>query len=137
MSRFAVAILMLLTTSLSHGMCFNEAAAYYNVSPQVLYAIAKHESRLNPYAVSRNSNGSYDIGIMQINSVWLPELNKLGIRYENLFDPCMNVFVGAWIYAKKVRKYGNTWNAIGAYHSETAEKKENYSWKIFREIYGG
>lgn len=137
MSKFVTAILMFLATSFSHGMCFNEAASYYNVNPQVLYAIAKHESRLNRNAVNRNSDGSYDIGVMQINTVWLPELNKIGIRYEHLFDPCTNVYVGAWIYAKKVRKYGNTWNAVGAYHSETAKKKEKYSWIIFRQIYGG
>lgn len=137
MIRLIVVTAMFLATSMAYGMCFNEAAAYYQVNPQVLYAIAKHESRLNPYAVNINKDGSYDIGVMQINSVWLPELNKIGIRYEHLFNPCTNVYVGAWIYSKKVRKYGNTWNAVGAYHSETAKKKENYSWLIFRQIYGG
>lgn len=136
MFRFAVPVVFLLFTPYAHSMCFNEAAAYFQVSPQVLHAIAKHESGLNPNAMNRNTNGTYDIGVMQINSLWLPELSKIGIQYENLRDPCMNVFVGAWIYSKKVQKYGNSWNAIGAYHSETAQKRESYSWKIYREIYG-
>jgi len=48
--------------------CFDEAACRYNISADILYAIAKVESNFNPGAVNWNKNGSYDYGIMQINS---------------------------------------------------------------------
>jgi hypothetical protein len=32
----------------------------------------------------------------------------------------------AWHLKKKMIKYGNTWAAIGAYHSETPRQREAY-----------
>jgi soluble lytic murein transglycosylase-like protein len=54
--------------------CWDEAAARYGLSSHLLYAIARTESGLNPAAVGRNRDGSRDIGLMQINSSWLPTL---------------------------------------------------------------
>ena len=51
--------------------CWDEAGQRYGVSPQLIYAIARVESGLNPQAVNlthRQRTRSYDIGLMQINS---------------------------------------------------------------------
>jgi hypothetical protein len=40
----------------------------------------------------------------------------------------------AWLYAKKVRKHGNTWTAVGAYHSETPHLRDAYAKRIKRWI---
>ena len=47
----------------------------------------------------------------------------------------MSYFVGAWLYAKKVRRHGNTWAAVGAYHSETPHLRDAYARKIHDLVY--
>lgn len=110
------------------------AAARYGVSPHVLYAIAAQESGLNPRAVHQNEDGSQDIGLTQINSKWLPHLNKLGVTQENLSNPCINMHVGAYILSLQMIKHGNTWDAVGAYHSRTPALRDQYARTIHRRV---
>lgn len=59
--------------------CFEQAANRYGLNKRMLVAIARTESALTPHVIGpRNQNGSYDIGMMQINSSWLPTLAKYG-----------------------------------------------------------
>lgn len=97
--------------------CWDAAGAYHGIDPWLLYAIARVESTHNPRAVNKsNSNGTWDIGLMQINSVWLPELKKHGISEDQLFNACASTYIGAWIMAKNFRKHGYTWQAIAVYN---------------------
>lgn len=97
--------------------CWDAAGAYHGIDPWLLYAIAKVESSHNPKAVNgSNSNGTRDMGLMQINSVWLPELRKYGITEAQLFNGCASTYIGAWIMAKNIRKHGYTWQAIAVYN---------------------
>ena len=114
----------------SFPFCFSEAAKEYNLAPELLYAIGQHESGLNPAAVNWNSNGTYDFGPMQINSSWAPTLAKAGIPWGSLADPCTNVKVGAWILAQCFQKYGQTWQAVGCYNSQTPAKRAKYARSI-------
>jgi soluble lytic murein transglycosylase-like protein len=115
--------------------CWEEAAAHYGVNPYLLYAIAKTESGLNPNAINRsNRNGTYDIGLMQINSSWLPTLKKHGIDEKQLYDPCTSIQVGAWILAQNMRRMGTTWEAVGAYNARDAALRIKYAWKVYRNI---
>lgn len=82
---------------------------------------------MKTWEVRKNSNGTYDIGLMQINSVHLAELAKHGIGPAHLQDGCVSAFVGAWMYRRKMDKHGNTWTAVGAYHSETPEHRDRYA----------
>lgn len=56
--------------------CFEEAAAYHHVDPWLLMSIAYVESGFDSHATNVNKNGSYDTGLMQINSIWLSTLRK-------------------------------------------------------------
>lgn len=114
--------------------CWMEAARRYHVNAQLLYAIARHESGMNPQARGSNANGSYDIGLMQINSSHLPLLGQYGIQEQHLYDPCVSIHVGAWILAGNIRRMGNNWIAIGAYNAASHEKRVHYAWKIFRQL---
>ena len=114
--------------------CWDNASQRYGVNMHLLYAIAKTESGLNPRAINRNTDGSYDIGLMQINSRWLPVLRKYDISEEQLFDACTSINVGAWILAQNMRRLGNTWNAVGAYNAQSSDKRLRYAMKVYRNI---
>lgn len=117
------------------GACTWEAvASRYGVNAQVLYAIAHQESRHNPGAIHENADGSRDFGLMQINSRWLPYLNRFGITSAHLLDPCINLNVGAHLLAISMVRYGNTWQAIGAYHSATPSRRDHYAQSIHRHL---
>lgn len=120
--------------SLPAQACWEEAAQYYRVNPYLLYAIAKTESSLNPSAINRNKNGSYDIGLMQINSSWLPTLRKYGVEEKDLYDPCTSIQVGAWILSQNMRRMGVTWEAVGAYAAVSPEKRIQYAKKVQRNL---
>jgi soluble lytic murein transglycosylase-like protein len=107
--------------------CFDEAAKYQKVNPLILRAIAWQESHNRPDAMHKNANGSTDYGLMQINSIHLPMLAQYGISSGTLMEPCKNVYIAAWHLRQKMNKYGNTWQAIGAYHSETPLERDKYS----------
>lgn len=131
--RYGIALLVLVVAPPAMA-CWNEAAQRYGVNPQLLYAIAKTESGLNPRALHRNPDGSYDIGLMQINSRWIPTLHRYGISEAQLFEPCTSIHVGAWILAQNMRRLGNTWNAVGAYNAKTPAQRLQYAIKVYRNI---
>lgn len=111
----------------ARAFCFQEAGLRYGVSPWLLWAIAKAESDLDPAARNKNRNGTIDIGLMQVNSLWaLP----LGETWEHLGDPCTNVMAGAWILNKCFQEFGNTWTGVGCYHSRTPERSRRYAARI-------
>jgi len=122
-----------------HAFCFAEAASRfseYGVDKSLLEAIARVESGLNASAINKNANGTEDIGVMQINTSWLPSLKRFGIRRRDLLDPCVNVHVGAWVLAQNLYKFGPTWRAIGAYNARSEEKMNLYVSKVWRQLNG-
>lgn len=115
-----------------YDQCFTEAAQKYSLDPVLLKAIAKTESGFNPRAISQpNNNGSVDIGMMQINSSWLPKLSRFGISEAHLLQPCTNIHVGAWVLANNIKQMGPTWKAVGAYNSPTRVHQERYAQKVW------
>ncbi|MEC4720488.1 lytic transglycosylase domain-containing protein [Noviherbaspirillum sp. CPCC 100848] len=116
--------------------CFDEAANRYNVDRELLRAIAKTESNFRADAINVNKDGSEDIGIMQINSSWLPKLRRYGITRQALLDGCTNVHVGAWVLAGNFRQYGRVWKAVGAYNARSQDKQEVYVAKVWKNLKG-
>ena len=115
--------------------CFDQAAQRYRIHASILRSISQVESSGNPLAINRNTNGSWDIGHMQINSIWLPVLARYGISQQDLFDPCMNTQVGAWILANNIQRMGYGWKAIGAYNATSPLKAAIYHRKIAANLY--
>lgn len=115
-------------------LCFTEAADHYHVPESLLRAISHVESRGNTAALNSNRNGSYDIGHMQINSSWLPTLRQYGIDERQLWDPCLNTFIGAWVLADNIARLGFTWNAVGAYNAASPALRRRYASSVARVL---
>ena len=119
-------------TARAEELCFQEAGVEYSINPQILKAIAKVESNFNPRAVNHNKNGTYDFGVMQINSSWYYTLGKEW--WMTLGDPCSNIKGGARILSGCMKKYGYSWEAIGCYNSQTPDKRDKYALAVFRQL---
>ncbi|MEF9481994.1 lytic transglycosylase domain-containing protein [Ralstonia sp. 1B3] len=135
--RLAAAFLLAGSSVAAHaasGDCFEQAGTYQGVNPTVLRAIVWFESKGDPGAIHRNADGSVDIGQAQINSIHFGTLARYGVPRHALTDACVNVFVAAWLLKQKMVRHGNTWRAIGAYHSETPVHRDAYARSIQRVL---
>lgn len=122
----------------SAGMCFSTAGKMYQIDPLLLEAIARHESGLNPRARNLdNRNGTVDYGLMQVNSSHIPLLKQKGIirSWQDLFDPCLNIQIGAWVLARHFQSCGVNWNCLGSYNagfrSTMNQRREDYADNIY------
>jgi len=123
-----------LSNSFANSNYFVEAGRHYDVNPELLYAVAKTESGLNPNAINcANTNKSCDYGLMQINSIHLTMLEKHNIQKEDLFNPRINVFVGAWYLKGCINKHGVSYRALNCYNGRL--KNNDYYTKVLKNYY--
>jgi len=110
-----IAIFFLSVSSVyAGGYCFNRAASKYGFPVSLLKAVAYTESGFNPSAIDYDSNGTYDYGVMQINTVWYRQLKPF---WNYLADPCYNVMVGSWILYQCKARYGGIKKTLACYNS--------------------
>jgi soluble lytic murein transglycosylase-like protein len=133
---FVVMMTSAIAPTVANADCIDDAAAWRHISPKLVRAIAQQESGMRTGAIDVNANGTEDIGLMQINSSWLPSLARFGIRREQLFDGCVNAYVGTWILASNFRHFGQTWKAVGAYNASSNARQLLYANSIYRRLQG-
>jgi soluble lytic murein transglycosylase-like protein len=112
--------------------CFEEAGKMYKIPPMLLQSIAWVESRYDKNAKNQNTNGSVDMGVMQINSLWLEPLSEYGVQKKHLYNACYNISIAAWILRKQINEVGYNWQAVAHYHSRTPDRGESYARKVAR-----
>lgn len=103
--------------------CICAAASVYHEPPAVLLILLNVEGGTLG-AVSHNTNGTVDIGPMQVNQIWIPKLSlhwsaDPQTTYDALRDNfCANVEAGAWILRQGLdRAHGDFWGGVAYYHS--------------------
>ena len=115
--------------------CLMLAAQTYSVPPAVLVGLYKAEGGKVGQEV-RNTNGTADLGPMQINTVWLPKLaGKWGVSERTARkwvrdDACTNVGVAAWILRGHLDETGSLSQAIAHYHSRTPLYGRKYKARV-------
>jgi soluble lytic murein transglycosylase-like protein len=122
-------------TAQALALCIFTAAQTYAVPPSVLLGILSVEGGRAGQAVG-NTNGSYDLGPMQINTIWIPELSRhWGVNPRVALrmvrdDACVNIGVGAWILRSKMNETGSLYQGIAHYHSATPRHGHAYRSKV-------
>ncbi len=122
------AAMLLAFNSVAEETCWQQAANRFDLPASLIRAVSSVESSHNPNAVAHPPNGTISIGMMQVNSWWLPKIKAFGVSKSDLYDPCTNVMVGSWILSQEVQRYGLTWRALGSYYAGPINKK-NERWK--------
>ncbi|WP_331271095.1 lytic transglycosylase domain-containing protein [Sphingobium indicum] len=88
----------------------------------------------------RNTNGSHDLGPLQVNSWWVPRIAALvgrsaaDVRAWLQSDPCFNVGAARWIFLSALQVTRDYWGAVGVYHSPTRWRQRRYAWSVARHM---
>ena len=108
-------------------VCSIQDAQRYGLPPAVMLAVAQIEGGRPGLAV-RNTNGTYDLGPMQLNTAWLATLRPYGVdpRWA-LVGGCYPYQLAAWrIRGHLVRDRGDYWTRVANYHSRTPAQNRPY-----------
>jgi hypothetical protein len=116
--------------------CMAIVSSAYHLPPRVLPSIQAVEGG-GPGVVHRNTDGSEDLGVMQINTLWLPPLARVShltesdVRGRLLDKPCFNVAAAGLIlrfYLTETK--GDLLRAVGDYHSHTPALNQAYQSRV-------
>lgn len=122
--------------------CMAAAAAFYHLPPRVLPSIQAVEGGASGL-VQPATNGTADLGLMQINTIWIEPLARYARMPESLVrarlidDACFNIAASAAImrlYLTEAR--GDLMTAIGYYHSHTPQFGAAYQQKVLAAAVG-
>lgn len=102
-----------------HIVCAIVAAVKYEVPANILLAVAEKEGG-KPGQWSKNANGSYDVGPMQLNTTYLQDLQKYGIAPKDVERGCYGFDLAAWrIRGHLKHDKGDLWTNAANYHSRS------------------
>lgn len=120
--------------------CVMTVARAYDIPPILIGGILYVEGGRKGMAMP-NTNGSFDYGPAQVNSIWLKETKKIGVNeYELRNDTCKNLWAAGWIMRRCLNKHADSfWHGVGCYHvGEYASKpaqldrQRSYAAKVHR-----
>lgn len=116
--------------------CMAAAAAFYHLPPRVLPSI--HAVEGGQIGLVRfNTNGSADLGVMQVNTIWIQPLARFAdmkaeaVVDHLMHDPCFSIAAAAAIMRLYLTEaHGNLMAAIGYYHSHSPGLGAAYQEKV-------
>ena len=119
--------------------CISAAARVHHLPATALGILLIIEGGA-PGRVSRNDNGTVDIGPMQVNDTWVPKIAghwgaSHDAAYRALRDNfCANVEGGAWILRQALDEaHGNLWKGVALYHSHDPVHKFEYMRLVYAQ----
>jgi hypothetical protein len=119
-------------------VCMALVAQVYGLPPRVLPSIQAVEGG-GPGIVHVNQNGSEDLGVMQVNTLWIPVVAAYShlapgeVRDKLLNHACFNIAAAGLImrtYLTESR--GDLMRAVGNYHSHTPALHSVYRLKVMQ-----
>jgi transglycosylase-like protein with SLT domain len=121
--------------------CMLAVSQLYHLPPRVLPSIQVVEAG-QPGTISRNFNGTGDLGVMQVNTFWIPRLSRSWnmtphvVAGRLIEDPCFNIAAaGAIMRIYLDESRGDVVQAVGYYHSHTPGLATGYQIKVIRAAY--
>jgi soluble lytic murein transglycosylase-like protein len=119
--------------------CMVAAATAYHLPVHALPAIQAAEGGYIG-AVRADTDGSHDLGLMQVNTRWVPALARSmslppqTVTVRLILSPCFNIVCAALILRGYIAEtHGNVWQAIGDYHSHTPGLNTAYRFRVLEE----
>ena len=116
--------------------CLFVEAERQQLSPALLLAVT-HTERGRVGEFSKNRNGTYDIGPLQINKSWIDKLAKKTnstperVASQLAYDGCWNIAVGAWILRNAIDESPNDiWRGVGYYNSHNPKYWPGYAARV-------
>jgi hypothetical protein len=120
--------------------CLLTIAGWHGLPPPILVAVLGAELG-HVGEISRNANGTFDSGPMQVNSVWLGRLARRYALSEGKVaellrdDGCFNADAAAFILRRCIdRNGGDLWTGVGCYHSATPARRTAYQQRVLRKL---
>ncbi|WP_455500926.1 transglycosylase SLT domain-containing protein [Gemmiger sp.] len=99
-----------------------EVGKAYDLSPELLEAVAFYESRYRPYSV----NGSH-MGLMQVSIDWhWDRMERLGVSEAELWRVYPNMIVAGDYLRELFDRYGDAEVVLAIYHGESDARDPHY-----------
>lgn len=119
--------------------CIESAAAVHRLPPAVVLILLSVEGGSLGH-VSQNTNGTADIGPMQVNTIWIGAVARHwnatpAAAYAALRDNfCANVEAGTRILRRAIdAAHGDFWEGVGFYHTHDPGYEAAYLRKVLRQ----
>ena len=116
--------------------CMLAAAQIGAFPPRVLPSIQAVEGGF-PGSVHQNTDGSADLGLMQVNTLWVPVVaralgaSEAAVRAHLVDDGCFSIRIaGAILWEYRRARHGDLMLAIGDYHSHTPPLNQAYQAQV-------
>lgn len=121
------------------GQCIRQAAAGHVWLERTLWGLRDQEGGWIGAEIL-NTDGSHDLGPMQVNSWWVGRISKAlrhsgsDVRHWLIHDACFNVRAARWIFLSGLAVTGDYWQAVGAYHSPKQLRQQRYRANVAEKL---